>query len=108
MSISAQHTTSTADHTAEQLHAQLEHAREQLQRLEEEYAAMLADPGTIQEDRDNVRAMLEAARRSFQDAQTAVEQLEAGTYGRCKVCGNPIGAERLEALPGVTTCVRCA
>jgi RNA polymerase-binding transcription factor DksA len=26
----------------------------------------------------------------------------------CSLCGNPIGAARLEALPGVTTCIDCA
>jgi DnaK suppressor protein len=107
MSISA-HDTPSADQTAQQLYAQLEHAREQLDRLNEEYESMLADPGVIQEDRDNARAMLEAARRTFATAQSAVERLEQGSYGRCTVCGNEIGAERLEALPGVTTCVTCS
>lgn len=26
----------------------------------------------------------------------------------CSLCGRPIAAARLEALPGVTTCVECA
>ncbi len=26
----------------------------------------------------------------------------------CSLCGNPIPAARLEALPGVTTCLECA
>ena len=26
----------------------------------------------------------------------------------CSLCGRPIGAARLEALPGVTTCIECA
>ena len=26
----------------------------------------------------------------------------------CKLCGKRIGAARLEALPGVTTCIECA
>jgi len=26
----------------------------------------------------------------------------------CSLCGTPIGAARLEALPGVTTCIDCA
>ena len=26
----------------------------------------------------------------------------------CSLCGKPIGAARLEALPGVTTCIDCA
>ena len=27
---------------------------------------------------------------------------------RCVLCGEPIPVARLEALPGVTTCVKCA
>jgi RNA polymerase-binding transcription factor DksA len=27
---------------------------------------------------------------------------------RCSLCGAPIAAARLEALPGVTTCIDCA
>jgi hypothetical protein len=26
----------------------------------------------------------------------------------CRLCGKPIAAARLEALPGVTTCLECA
>ena len=26
----------------------------------------------------------------------------------CTLCGDPIAAARLEALPGVTTCIECA
>ena len=26
----------------------------------------------------------------------------------CNLCGRPIAAARLEALPGVTTCIECA
>ena len=26
----------------------------------------------------------------------------------CELCGRPIAAARLEALPGVTTCIECA
>ena len=26
----------------------------------------------------------------------------------CSLCGRPISAARLEALPGVTTCIECA
>lgn len=34
----------------------------------------------------------------------ALERLEAGSYGRCAVCGRPIDDERLEARPEVVTC----
>ncbi len=39
--------------------------------------------------------------------ETALGRLEAGSYGRCRVCGRPIAAVRLEALPHAACCVRC-
>jgi RNA polymerase-binding transcription factor DksA len=30
------------------------------------------------------------------------------TEKRCVICGQPIAPARLEALPGVTTCITCA
>ena len=35
-------------------------------------------------------------------------KLEEGSYGRCDVCGDPIGEERLEVLPWAVLCVRDA
>ena len=34
--------------------------------------------------------------------------LAAGVYGICEVCGSRIAADRLEARPASTRCVRCA
>ena len=42
------------------------------------------------------------------DVDRAIEKLEDGTYGTCDVCGNPIGDERLEALPWAVLCVEDA
>jgi DnaK suppressor protein len=38
----------------------------------------------------------------------ALAAVEDGTYGVCSSCGERIGAERLEAIPWTTRCVRCA
>ena len=38
----------------------------------------------------------------------ALERLDAGTYGRCVVCGTPIPAERLGAVPWAALCVPCS
>jgi DnaK suppressor protein len=35
-------------------------------------------------------------------------RLDAGTYGTCEVCGEPIGTARLEARPAARTCINCA
>jgi DnaK suppressor protein len=42
------------------------------------------------------------------DVDRATAKLADGSYGRCDVCGEPIGDERLEALPWAVLCVRDA
>lgn len=39
--------------------------------------------------------------------QHAAERQAHGGYGKCEDCGKDIGAERLEALPASTRCMRC-
>ena len=100
-------TPTSDDHLAESLRAQRERAVAAEERWQREYDALLADDDTLQEDRDSVRQLLEEARVDRQAAEVAVARLDAGDYGRCAVCGEPIGADRLEAIPGVDTCQRC-
>lgn len=45
---------------------------------------------------------------SLADTDRALEKLEAGTYGLCDVCGEPIPAERMEARPTTAHCMRCS
>ena len=40
------------------------------------------------------------------DVNRALERIEAGTYGRCEECGEPINPERLEARPAAIYCIR--
>ena len=46
-----------------------------------------------------------AARQAAVDA--ALARLDDGTYGVCTGCGNPIAAERLQAIPEATLCFSC-
>lgn len=39
--------------------------------------------------------------------EDALARLGVGTYGLCKICGEPIAPERLAALPYATTCMNC-
>ena len=42
------------------------------------------------------------------DVVRAMEKLDDGTYGLCDVCGKPIPAGRIEALPWAVLCVEDA
>jgi RNA polymerase-binding transcription factor DksA len=63
---------------------------------------------TIAYERSQLSAMISRARTNLAEVEAAVERLSAGTYGTCAVCGQPIGAVRLEAKPAARTCVRHA
>ncbi|MEW6033944.1 MAG: TraR/DksA C4-type zinc finger protein [Chloroflexota bacterium] len=43
----------------------------------------------------------------LRDADIALQKLDKGTYGLCDLCHEPIGAERLEALPTASLCLKC-
>jgi RNA polymerase-binding transcription factor DksA len=54
-------------------------------------------------------------RREAEEIQAALARIEAGTYGRCEACHNPISVTRLNALPmarrwrnTAQICRRCA
>jgi RNA polymerase-binding transcription factor DksA len=40
--------------------------------------------------------------------RAALVRLDAGTFGTCQRCGDPIGTARLLAVPHATTCAACA
>ena len=63
---------------------------------------------TIAFERQQVAALLGAARRRLADVEAALERRAAGGYGVCEVCGGSIPAERLAARPSARTCVSCA
>lgn len=52
----------------------------------------------------SVKEVLEA---SLRDVLAALERLEAGAYGVCKYCGQPIDERRLLARPVSSSCVNC-
>jgi RNA polymerase-binding transcription factor DksA len=59
-------------------------------------------------ERAHIASLLSQAREHLSDLDHALERWEAGDYGRCEQCGEPIPTERLEVRPAAKTCVRCA
>ena len=48
------------------------------------------------------------ARQSLIYVENALSRIENGTYGKCEVCGEQIGEQRLQALPYATLCMEHA
>lgn len=71
-----------------------------------DYGLGEGDPAIIQWEIN--LALLQRAKQKVQQLQEALENLTAGTYGVCEVCGKPIELERLEILPQTKRCVVCA
>lgn len=63
---------------------------------------------TIAFERQHIAALLDQARSRLAAIEAASGKLDAGSYFRCDVCGQAIGAARLAARPAALTCVRCA
>ena len=63
---------------------------------------------TLAFERQHTAALLASAREQVTAIDAALGRLEAGRYGRCERCGQPIGEARLAARPAALTCVRCA
>ncbi len=63
---------------------------------------------TIAYERQLLASLLNAERAERDDLLGAVARIRSGTYGRCEVCGEPIGEGRLAARPEARTCVICA
>jgi DnaK suppressor protein len=58
------------------------------------------------ETRRNVAAA-DTLRGQRAEVTRALAKLDEGSYGRCDGCGQPIGDDRLEALPWAAECVAC-
>ena len=63
---------------------------------------------TIAFERAQVASLRDSGLRRREDRVRALAEVEDGTYGRCAACGEPIGAERLDAVPGTDRCASCA
>jgi RNA polymerase-binding transcription factor DksA len=93
------------------------HASER--RAEAEQLAADREPGDVQFDeesgqgdtmnveRERDLALSAQALAAVEDIDKALAKIEAGTYGICERCGQPIPKERLKALPYAALCVAC-
>jgi len=103
--------------------ALLPHLRQRLARREAELLDLLRQANAVVAGTDDVTDFKtlaqEAARAAVDDAQSAHavaglrevfaarRRMDAGRYGLCVECGDPIDPRRLEALPASPLCADC-
>jgi len=95
----------------EKLEAERAETVEEMNRLKEVLKYELeADPEEGDPDlyeREKILALVRNLEEKLYDLSHALESMDDGSYGKCEVCGQDIGRERLEALPYTTYCVNC-
>ena len=57
--------------------------------------------------REFLLSLSDLERRQLTLVEGALVRLREGTYGECMMCGEEIGAKRLEAIPWAAYCVSC-
>ena len=65
----------------------------------------LGDTATATFDRELGYTLEENEEHLLAEIDAALRRIDDGTYGTCRVCGRPIGEERLEAVPWTTLCI---
>lgn len=66
-----------------------------------------ADAGAKTYAREHELALAYNSQDLLAQSERAVQRMDAGTYGICEVCGEPIGKARLQVFPRATLCVTC-
>ncbi len=67
----------------------------------------MGDDGSNVSEAERLSTLSADMQDVLSQTESALERLDAGTYGLCQRCGQPIAAERLEAFPFVTYCIQC-
>jgi RNA polymerase-binding protein DksA len=65
----------------------------------------MADMATATYDRELDEGLEDGAQYTLDEIDAALGRIKDGSYGVCEVCGKPIGAERLTAIPWTRHCI---
>jgi RNA polymerase-binding protein DksA len=76
--------------------------------LRSKLAADWEEQATQLEDQDALGGIEKSKLQEIQQIHAALQRIAQGSYGVCAQCGEPIGANRLQALPTATKCIACA
>jgi DnaK suppressor protein len=68
----------------------------------------MADVGTENYDQEFTLSLIENEQGTLEQIYDALERIEAGTFGLCEECGEPIAKPRLQAIPYAKHCIECA
>jgi DnaK suppressor protein len=96
-----------ATEQAEALKAEADSLAQDMEPGDVQFDEESGEGGTVTVDRERDLALSAQARVAVEEIDYALAKIEAGTYGLCEGCGQPIPRARLKALPQARMCVTC-
>ena len=73
-----------------------------------DYDQNFADSSQVTAERGEAEALAKSLGETLSEVENALGKFDAGTYGTCESCGQPISPARLEAKPAARLCINCA
>lgn len=67
-----------------------------------------AEQAVETENDEVLDALGNSTRDKISEIKQALIRMDKGEYGKCQVCGKPIGNERLAVVPFSSMCIKCA
>jgi len=92
---------------AESLRQEAEMLAEDMEPGDIQFDEESGEGDTLNVERERDLALSAQARAAVDEIDRALAKMDAGTYGVCERCGNPIPKARLKALPYAALCVAC-
>ena len=71
------------------------------------FSVHMADAGTDSHEQEKSFMLMNRESDYFKNLEVALERIEEGTFGVCKLCDNLIPEERMLEVPNATKCVQC-
>jgi RNA polymerase-binding protein DksA len=96
----------------QRLEAQLAELEDRLSRIERDLGeapdADSSERAVQMEDDEALEGQAAVISNEIASVRRALERIDAGTYGHCVKCGEPIAEGRLKARPEAALCIACA
>jgi DnaK suppressor protein len=92
---------------AESLRAEAEQLAAEMEPGDIQFDEESGEGGTMNVERERDLALSAQARAAVDEIDRALAKIDAGTYGICERCGEPIKRARLKALPYAALCIGC-
>ena len=71
------------------------------------FSVHMADAGTDSHEQEKSFMLMNRESDYFKNLKVALERIQEGSFGACKICDDLIPEERMMEVPNATKCVKC-